>query len=168
MLGKIEGRRRRGLQRMRWLDGITDSVDMSLSKLQEDRGACSIEVHGVTKHQHTERQQPPSIRRSEQSTHPSGRPWGCGLLPGCKLSRAGDARLHPLWAGLRGEAASLAMCRQNRRERPAELGPEGGPLAPEGGRLAPALCGRGLLSGWAELFTGHRRGKRLVLTVLTF
>ena len=36
---------------MRWLDGITDSVDMSLSRLREDRGACSTEVHGVTKHQ---------------------------------------------------------------------------------------------------------------------
>ena len=52
MLGKIEGRRRRGWQRMRWLGGITDSMDMSLSKLQEmvrDREAWYTEVHGVTK-----------------------------------------------------------------------------------------------------------------------
>ena len=54
MLGKIKGKKRRGRQRMRWLDSITDSMDMNLRKLWEiveDRGACCVALHGVAKNQ---------------------------------------------------------------------------------------------------------------------
>ena len=56
MLGKLEGKRRRGRQRRRWLDSISDSIDMNLSKLQEiveDRGAWHAAVHGVTTYKTT-------------------------------------------------------------------------------------------------------------------
>ena len=83
ILGKIEGRRRRGKQGMRWLDGITDSMDMSLSKFQEmvkDRGARHAGVHWVTKSwtQLSKEQQKTSIDKDVEKREP--RCTVCGIV----------------------------------------------------------------------------------------
>ena len=81
MLGKIEGRRRRGHQRVRWLGGITDAADMNLGKLWEmvrDRWAWSAAVHGVTKSQTRLRSKPPLLLPPPQ--YPSIDLMSCGLM----------------------------------------------------------------------------------------